>query len=60
MDGVYFDAKHKRAYVSAGRDQGEGFVFVYEQEDADHYETMKQSGKSRRAPERELRSGRLN
>lgn len=42
MDGVYFDAKHKRIYVSGGRDQGEGFVFVYEQKDADHYVTIGQ------------------
>lgn len=42
MDGVYFDAKHKRIYVSGGRDQGEGFVFVYQQKDADHYETIGQ------------------
>jgi WD40 repeat protein len=42
MDGVYFDAKHKRIYVSGGRDQGEGFVFVYQQKDAEHYETIGQ------------------
>ena len=42
MDGVNFDAKHKRIYVSGGRDQGEGFVFVYQQKDADHYETIGQ------------------
>lgn len=39
MDGVYFDAAHKRVYVSGGRDQGQGFVFVYRQKDTDHYET---------------------
>jgi WD40 repeat protein len=42
MDGVYFNAKQKRIYVSGGRDQGEGFVFVYQQKDADHYETIGQ------------------
>jgi DNA-binding beta-propeller fold protein YncE len=40
MDGVYFDAAHKRVYVSGGRDQGAGYVFVYQQKDADHYETI--------------------
>jgi len=40
MDGVYFDATHKRVYVSGGRDQDQGFVFVYQQKDADHYETL--------------------
>src|ERR1700732_4406182 len=36
MDGVYFDAAHKRVYVSGGRDQGVGYIFVYQQRDADH------------------------
>jgi hypothetical protein len=40
MDGVYFDAARKRVYVSGGRDQGVGYVFVYQQRDADHYETI--------------------
>jgi len=40
MDGVYFDAAHKRVYVSGGRDQGVGYVFAYQQRDADHYETI--------------------
>jgi hypothetical protein len=40
MDGVYFNAKQHRIYISGGRDQGEGVVFVYEQKDADHYEAM--------------------
>jgi DNA-binding beta-propeller fold protein YncE len=40
MDGVYFDAAHKRVYVSGGRDQGVGSVFAYRQKDADHYETI--------------------
>ncbi len=40
MDGVYFDASHKRVYVSGGRDQGVGYVFAYQQNDADHYETI--------------------
>lgn len=37
MDGVYFDAVHKRVYVSGGRDTDVGYVFVYQQQDADHY-----------------------
>jgi DNA-binding beta-propeller fold protein YncE len=42
MDGVYFDAGHKRVYVSGGRDNDLGYIFVYQQLDADHY---KQIGK---------------
>jgi DNA-binding beta-propeller fold protein YncE len=40
MDGVYFDAKHKRIYVSGGRGFDVGYVFVYEQKDGDHYEIL--------------------
>jgi len=40
MDGVFFDATHKRVYVSGGRDQGVGYVFAYQQKDLDHYETV--------------------
>jgi len=40
MDGVFFDANHKRVYVSGGRDQDQGFVFAYQQKAADHYETL--------------------
>jgi DNA-binding beta-propeller fold protein YncE len=40
MDGVYFDAAHERVYVSGGRDEGVGYVFVYQQKDPDHYETL--------------------
>jgi hypothetical protein len=40
MDGVYFDAAHKRVYVSGGRDNDVGYVFVYQQKDPDHYETI--------------------
>jgi hypothetical protein len=40
MDGVYFDAARKRVYVSGGRDLPVGFVYVYQQKDADHYETI--------------------
>ncbi len=38
MDGVSFDAKRKRIYVSGGRDLPVGFAYVYQQKDADHYE----------------------
>lgn len=40
MDGVYFDQLHKRIYVSGGRDMPAGFVYVYQQKDADHYEII--------------------
>jgi len=40
MDGVYFDAGHKRVYVSGGRDNDVGYVFVYRQLDSDHYEQI--------------------
>lgn|SRR5215469_2845586 len=40
MDGVSFNAKQRRIYVSGGRDQGEGFVFIYQQKDADHYDMV--------------------
>jgi len=40
MDGVYFDATHKRIYVSGGRGFDTGYVFCYQQWDSDHYETI--------------------
>jgi DNA-binding beta-propeller fold protein YncE len=40
MDGVYFNAAQKRVYVSGGRDNDVGYVFVYQQNDADHYEPI--------------------
>ena len=40
MDGVYFDAKRKRIYLSGGRAADAGFVFVYQQLDPDHYKTI--------------------
>jgi DNA-binding beta-propeller fold protein YncE len=33
LDGIFYDAAHKRVYVSGG----EGFLGVYQQQDADHY-----------------------
>jgi hypothetical protein len=40
MDGVYFGARRARIYVSGGRDYDVGSVFVYQQRDGDHYETI--------------------
>jgi hypothetical protein len=40
MDGVYFDPRLKRIYISGGRDNDVGCIFVYQQKDADHYETI--------------------
>jgi hypothetical protein len=40
MDGVYFNAAQKLVYVSGGRDNDVGYVFVYQQKDADHYELI--------------------
>jgi DNA-binding beta-propeller fold protein YncE len=37
MDGVYFDSKLGRIYVSGGRGFDVGFVYVYQQQDQDHY-----------------------
>jgi hypothetical protein len=39
MDGVYFDQLHQRVHVSGGRDIPSGFVYIYQQKDADHYES---------------------
>src|SRR5207248_3423927 len=36
MDGVYFDAGRKRVYVSGGRYLSAGFVYIYQQLNADH------------------------
>lgn len=40
MDGVYFDRQRKRIYVSGGRELPDGFAYVYQQKDADHYEIL--------------------
>jgi WD40 repeat protein len=37
MDGVYFDVKLRRIYVSGGRGFDVGFVYIYQQQDPDHY-----------------------
>jgi DNA-binding beta-propeller fold protein YncE len=38
MDGVYFDAARKRIYISGGRGEDVGSVFVYQQKSSDSYE----------------------
>ncbi|MDB6082595.1 MAG: hypothetical protein JWN43_476 [Gammaproteobacteria bacterium] len=45
MDGVYYDPGLKRIYMSGGRWYGtpeasQGWVYVYQQHDADHYELI--------------------
>ena len=40
QDGVYFDAVRKRVYVSGGRELPSGFVYIYQQKEADRYETI--------------------
>lgn len=45
MDGVHCDAQHKRIYMTGGRWYGSpeassGWIYVYQQEDADHYELI--------------------
>jgi DNA-binding beta-propeller fold protein YncE len=40
QDGVYFDDIHKRVYVSGGRGMEVGYIFVYQQTNPDHYETL--------------------
>jgi hypothetical protein len=40
MDGVYFDARHRRIYVSGGRGFDVGYVYSYQQNDADNYEFL--------------------
>ena len=40
QDGVYFDDIHKRVYVSGGRGMEVGYIFVYQQKDADHFDAL--------------------
>jgi hypothetical protein len=40
MDGVYFNEKQKRIYISGGRDNDVGYIFIYQRKDADHYEAI--------------------
>jgi len=37
MDGVYFDTTRKRIYVSGGRGLDTGYVYAYQQKDANSY-----------------------
>ena len=38
IDDLWYDAERNRIYASGGRGAAAGFVFVYQQQDADHYE----------------------
>lgn len=40
MNGVYYDARNQRIYVTCGRELPAGFAFVYQQKDSDHYEFL--------------------
>ena len=42
MDGVAYDIRHKRIYVSGGRGFDTGAVYIYQLEDADHYKNLGQ------------------
>jgi len=56
-DDLYFDAKHKRVYVSCG----EGFLAVLRQTDADHYELVEKvpTAKNARTCAFDADSGRI-
>ena len=38
IDDLWYDAERKRIYASGGRGFAAGFVYVYQQKDADRYE----------------------
>jgi len=40
IDDLWYDAPRKRIYASGGRGSDAGFVYVYQQKDADHYELI--------------------
>ena len=40
IDDLWYDASHKRVYASGGRGFEVGYVYVYDQKDADHYELI--------------------
>jgi DNA-binding beta-propeller fold protein YncE len=42
MDGVAYDSRHDRIYVSGGRGFETGAVYIYQIEDADHYKKLGQ------------------
>jgi DNA-binding beta-propeller fold protein YncE len=37
-DGLWYDSAHQRVYASGGRGFETGFIYTYQQKDADHYE----------------------
>ena len=47
IDDLWYDAVHRRVYTSGGRGFEVGFVYTYQQKDADHYELI---GKVSTAP----------
>jgi hypothetical protein len=38
IDDLWYDAERSRIYASGGRGSAAGFVYVYQQKDADHYD----------------------
>jgi hypothetical protein len=40
IDDLWYDSAHDRVYASGGRGFDVGFVYTYQQKDADHYELM--------------------
>lgn len=40
QDGVHFDGPHQRVYVSGGKELPNGFVYVYQRNGPDQYETI--------------------
>jgi len=40
IDDLWYDGAHQRVYASGGRGFEVGFVYVYDQKDADHYELI--------------------
>ena len=40
MDGVFFDSARRRIYVSGGRENATGNVIIYQQQNADQYQTL--------------------
>jgi len=40
IDDLWYDAAHKRVYASGGRGFEVGFVYTYQQKDADHYDLI--------------------
>ena len=40
VDDLWYDAVHRRIYASGGRGTDVGYVYIYEQKDADNYELV--------------------